>query len=270
MDHLLSNPPPSKQKRKKPKRKKSKSRDEDDEDDVSTSTPRPMNNLETIGKNLLRLAQSSDDNIFQSVLPIEVQDKTDELKAKIETIADNRIVISWPEGHTLVQHFKKSNRNKITAVYVGKTENNIATGHGMFIVFADERESIVRHESIGYWQQDTMTRGKFECLERVEIGKFDRGKVIGMLYRKGQISERGVFMEGSDFVEAGDERVVEHSVTEAHVAIDEANTMVRRGGCLFLILCTLKEHENKCRYERFTICFVRSARKFMRFVDSAV
>ena len=125
MDHLLSNPPPSKQKRKKPKRKKSKSRD-DDEDDVSTSTPRPMNNLETIGKNLLRLAQSSDDNIFQSVLPIEVQDKTDELKAKIETIADNRIVISWPEGHTLVQHFKKSNRNKITVVYVGKTENNIA------------------------------------------------------------------------------------------------------------------------------------------------
>ena len=97
----------------------------------------------------------------------------------------------------------------------------------MFIVFADERESIVRHESIGYWQQDTMTRGKFECLERVEIGKFDRGKVIGMLYRKGQISERGVFMEGSDFVEAGDETVVEHSVTEAHVAIDEANTMVR-------------------------------------------
>ena len=94
MDHLLSNPPPSKQKRKKPKRKKSKSRDEDEDDDVSTSTPRPMNNLETIGKNLLRLAQSSDDNIFQSVLPIEVQDKTDELKAKIETIADNRIVIS--------------------------------------------------------------------------------------------------------------------------------------------------------------------------------
>ena len=230
MDHILSNHP----KQKKSSRKRETNNASND-DDASTLYG-PINDKLTIGENLLRLAKSSDDNIFQSVLPIKAENYSDETKAKIETVADNRIVISWPEGHTIVQHFKKSNRNKITAVYVGKTKNYIASGHGMFIVFADERNSIVRHESLGYWKQDTMMRGKFERLERVEIGKYDRGKVIGMLYRKGQISERGVFMEGSDFVEPGDATVVEHSVSEAHVAINEANTTVREIHDLFRAL----------------------------------
>ena len=234
-DHVLSSPPVVREK--KIKRKKSMMKKKYEEKQETKTTTSFTDKL-TIGENLLRLAKSSDDNVFQSVLPIQVEDKVGQFDAEIKTIMDrNRIVISWPQGHTLVQHFKKNNRNKIVAVYVGKTdENNIATGPGMFIVFADKSQSKVRNESLGYWIKDTMTHGKFECLERVELGKFDRGKVEGVLYRKGHVIQRGLFLEGTDFVESGDVKRIDESVAQAHVAIRDANAMVRETHDLFRAL----------------------------------